>query len=256
MTSISRRNLTKGAAWASPVILATVVTPAYAASRFPTVTGFVDSLFYDSGTTTYQDHRMRLGVSSSSGIVPAGTTITWTINASGTTGNAAPTLFFSADTAWSLTISPSAGTKTTSTFVITLVTKADVAANTLTGGHIQVVWNNVYQLKPKTVLTTNSTTTGSKVNGLPSSLKYTVAKRMPATATDATRTAHIYTSRSGTQAFYPSILYSLNEGSTVNKCAASGVINNTSTINPNGTCQDLVIDSTQYGNQALVPASQ
>lgn len=256
MTAISRRNLTKGAAWASPVILATAVTPAYAASQIPTVTGFVDSLFYDPGTTTYQDHRMRLGVSSSTGTVPAGTTITWTINASGTTGNAAPALFFGADTAWSLTISPVAGTKTASTFVITLITNADVAASTLTGGAIQVVWNRTYQIKPKTVLSVSSTTTGSKVNGLPSALKYTVAKRMPATASDATRTAHIYTSRSGTQANYPSILYSLNEGSTVSTCAASGVINNTSTINPNGTCQNIVVNSTQYGNQALVPASQ
>lgn len=256
MTTISRRNLAQGAAWASPVILATAGTPSYAASQIPTVTGFVDSLFYDPGTTTYQDHRMRLGVSSSTGTVPAGTTITWTINASGTTGNAAPTLFYSTNPAWTLTISPAAGTKTASTFVITLVTSADVAASTLTGGRIQVVWNRTYQLKPKTVLSISSTTTGSKVNGLPSALKYTVAKRMPTTVTDGTRTAHIYTSRSGTQSFYPSILYSLNEGSTVAKCAASGVINNTSTMNPNGSCQNIVIDSTQYGNQALVPASQ
>lgn len=256
MATISRRNLTKGAAWASPVILATAITPAYAASQLPTVTGFVDSLFYDPGTTTYQDHRMRLGVNSSTGIVPAGTTITWTINTSGTTGNAAPTLFFSPKADWSLTISPSAGSKSTSSFVITLTTKADVSANTLTGGRIQVVWNNVFQLKPKTALSISSATTGSKVKGLPSSLAYTVAKRMPATANDATRTAHIYTSRSGSQTTYPSILYSLNEGSTISNCAASGVTNNTSTINPNGTCQNIVIDSSQFGNQALVPASQ
>ena len=55
-TNISRRPLAKGAAWSSPVVLASAASPAYAAS--PSQLGIQDGLFvstrYNGGYVGYQ----------------------------------------------------------------------------------------------------------------------------------------------------------------------------------------------------------
>ncbi|ROZ63044.1 hypothetical protein EDL96_08015 [Kocuria soli] len=111
---ITRRRIVTTAAWTAPAVLAATAAPAYAASQNQ-ITTSVCQLFYRGGRISYQTHSIYLGVTSTEGVVPRGTVLTWTVQVSGggtgTGGtNESPTTNYSQNNAWTLSVSPSTGT--------------------------------------------------------------------------------------------------------------------------------------------------
>ena len=102
------RSIAKGDAWATPAIAIGATAPAFAASAHkPTISGSICQLFYGSGTINQQTHSMYLGITTTTGTIPAGTTISWTICVSGGGGTSeVPTTNYSANGIWTLTLSP------------------------------------------------------------------------------------------------------------------------------------------------------
>lgn len=201
----TRRSVAKGAAWAVPAIAVAAAAPAYAASR-ATLTTSVCSLFYGGGTVNYQTHSMYLGVSSSTGSIPAGTTLTWTV-AMGGTGNEVPTTNYSQNDSWTLTLSPAAGT-VASTFTATLRFNTDYAING-TWCAPALVWTDIYSIRPgATVSVSTGGTVGSNGTLTTSGLSYTVAKRYPNSINQSGRSPHVYGTRSGAQTCWPAIQWS------------------------------------------------
>lgn len=233
---VSRRTLAKGAAWAAPVVAASSVIPAYAASRNPSVGGTICSLFYAQGASVnYQGHQVYLGVTSSDGTLPAGTTITWNFSMSGGSYMRVPTTNYSANSVWSLTTSPARGTQT-SNFTVTLTINQSTTTSALNCVP-SLIWTDgtAWSLSPETTITMNSVASGN-VNPVPSGLSWKVAKRYPDSVNSSGRRAHRYISKSGDQACYPTIRYvtSNNTSSSAMACGDNG--NSTSTIYPDGTC--------------------
>lgn len=204
---VSRRTIAKGAAWAVPAIAVASAAPAYAASR-QVLTTSVCQLFYGSGTVNYQTHSIYLGVTSDSGVVPAGTTLSWTVSMSGS-GNEVPTTNYSPNDIWDISLSPAAGT-VASTFTATLTFNQDLEIGTGTWCDPALVWTNVYAIRPATSVTVSSdgAVGGGAGTVSPGGLTYTVAKRHPTSVNQSGRSPHVYTSRSGVQACWPEIQYS------------------------------------------------
>lgn len=109
---VSRRSLAAGAAWAVPAIAIASAAPAMALSAG--VQGSICRLFYGDGTINTQTHSMYLGVTTTNGIIPKDTVISWTVcvtgGGSGTGGtNEYPTTNYSANGSWTLTLSGTSG---------------------------------------------------------------------------------------------------------------------------------------------------
>lgn len=259
MTTVSRRSVAKGAAWAVPAL--TVGAPAaYAAvSGSTTVTGSVCGITYDDGTESQQNMRVYLGVDTSTGIIPAGTTLTWTVNTSGGTAanNEVPTTNWSAGSTWTLTTSPAAGT-VASSYTVTMTFASDLKvadSGPASWCAAELLYTDVYSISPRTqIAVTSNAATGSGVgSSTSSSLTWVVPKRNstsnPSTgAPVATR----YVSK--TQGCYPSTTYIYKSGNVAARgtngstCGDGG--NNSSTIYPDGTCRKVNIT----GGQATIPA--
>lgn len=249
--NLSRRTLAKGAAWSVPVIAASAVAPAYAASR-TIVGGTVCDLFYSTGTNSNQTHSVYLGVTSNDGTIPQGTTFTWTVNMSGGNYTQLPSTSYSRVDAWSLSLSPSSSSGNLSSFEVTLTVNSDTTPEAIGCGPA-LVWTDSYLISPGATISISSTATGSNIaSGTASSLSYVVAKRYPSGANDTGRTAHRYLSKSGGQTCYPPIRYTLNSSTQFSDCRASGAINSTSTIYPDGSCAQIVSRSTQVGSQGNI----
>lgn len=248
--NLSRRTLAKGAAWSVPVIA--VSAPAWAAAASRTVVGAsICSLFYGSTTSVnYEVHSIYLGVTATDNLIPAGTTFTWTVTMSGS-GNEVPTLNYSQNNSWTLSTSPAPG-DVASSFTVTLRTNTAVSASSINCAPA-LVWNDIYSIKPATTVTISTKVTGTNLGGTtPSTLSYTVAKRTLTGINETGRRAHIYLSKSGGQTCYPTIRYTLNAASQKNSCGASGSINSTSTIYPDGSCAQIVSTAAQVGSQANI----
>lgn len=207
-TNVSRRTIAKGAAWAVPAIAVASAAPAYAASRPTVVAASVCSLFYGSGTVNYQTHTINLGVTSSTGVIPAGTTLTWTVSMSGS-DNEVPTTNYSQNNIWTLSLSQASGAVATS-FTATLTFNQDY---TLPDGANStwcapgLVWTNIYSIRPATTVSVSTSgTVGDSGSLNPGQLTYDVAKRYDSSSSNPI--PHIYTTKSGSQACWPSIQYS------------------------------------------------
>lgn len=205
-TNVSRRTIAKGAAWAVPAIAVASAAPAYAASR-PAVATSVCNLFYGGGTINNQTHSIYLGVTSSTGVIPAGTRLTWTVSMSGS-GNQVPTTNYSQNNIWTLSLSPASGTVATS-FTATLTFNQDLTIGTGQWCAPALVWNDTFLIRPATTITVNTGGTVADSGSLATGgLTYTVAKRHPTSINQTGRAPHIYTTRTGAQTCWPSIQWS------------------------------------------------
>lgn len=246
MSSLSRRSLVKGSAWAAPVVIASSTIPAYAASA-SIVSGTVCSLFYGAGASTnYQVHSLSLGVTSSTGAIPKGTQITWSFTMSGTNVMEVPTTNYSANSRWSLNVSPSSGTAAT-TFTVTLQANVDLTVNEINCTP-RLIWNDTYSVKGGTTISMTSSVTGASSTA--SSLRYTVANRYPTSVNSAGRTPHIYLSKAGSQLCYPDIQYVITAASKLTTCGVDG--NDTSTTYPGGTCEKIAATTADQGSQMVL----
>lgn len=244
MSVSSRRTVVKGAAWAAPAVVATSMVPSYAASQNPTVSGTACSLFYGTGSSVnYQTHNLYLGVKSSTGILPAGSTVSWTFTM--TSGSEVPSTNYSQNGRWSLELSPAPGTAATS-FTVTLRANTDITDSEVNCS-AGLIWTSNYSVRPGTTITMSSQASGDVISA-PAGLSYTVAKRYPASVNDRTRTAHIYLSKSGEQTCYPDIRYTLTGASQGSTCAARGG-NDTATVFPGGSCDMYVARPAEVGGQ-------
>ena len=186
------------------------------------VSGNVCNLFYGDGSTNYQTHTIYLGVTSTEGLIPAGTVLTWTITI-GTDPlgrqSRSPSTNYSSTGAWTLSVSPNPGTAT-GVVTATLKFNQDYSIPTGTWCGPGLVWTNLYPLMPQAPISVSSTGTIPANQGqvLTSSLSYTAAKRHPPSVNTTGRAPHIYRARGGTQTCYPSIGWSrlLNSNGTDN----------------------------------------
>lgn len=246
MNTPSRRMIVKGSAWALPVVVASANIPAYAASR-SIVSGTVCSLFYGAGASVnYQVHNLSLGVTSSTGIIPAGTEITWSFTMSGTNVMEVPTTNYSPNSRWTLTLTPSSGTGT-SQFTVTLRANVELTTQEINCTP-RLIWNDTYSIKGGTTISMTSRVSGAISS--PSSLSYTVANRYPTSVNRPGRTPHIYLSKSGDQTCYPDIQYVITAASKLTSCGTNG--NDTSTTYPDGVCQKISATTSDIGTQMIL----
>ncbi len=231
----SRRTLAKGAAWAAPVVAVAATAPAFAASQPPVVSGSICQLFYGGGTINYQTHSMYLGVKSSTGIIPAGTVLSWNIcvsgGGSGTGGtNEVPTTNYSATAAWTLSLSQTSGNAITGgCFTATITFNQNYTTGAGPGGTwcaAALLWTDIYSIRPgASVSATSNAPTGPVTSGGSGTLTYTAARRHPTSINSSGRTPHYYLTRSGTQNCYPAVQYSVllsNTGYDNVTCYPSG----------------------------------
>ncbi len=227
---VSRRALAAGAAWSVPVVGLTSATPALAASYGPIITGNVCQLFYGKGDINKQEHSIFLGVTSSSGTIPAATVVSWTVcvdpitNPDGGTTWTLPTReypqgtsatdtsgdwFFSYETA---TASPSIpGTAlsigASQTGAKCFVVKVTFNKARTTSFCAAIVWTDIYTLRPASTITitSNGYISGPAQGGGTGGLKYKAARRYPTTIKTSGRTPHIFQSKSGSQTCWPPV---------------------------------------------------
>lgn len=221
---VSRRSLAAGAAWAVPAIAIASAAPAMALSAG--VQGSICQLFYGGGTINTQTHSMYLGVTTTNGIIPKDTVISWTIcvtgGGSGTGGtNEYPTTNYAANGSWTLTLSGTSGAALPANgcFTATLTTLVDYNTGAGAGGTWcapALVWNDTYSIRPgASVSATSNAATGPGVQSTGSgTLTYTAARRYPTSINTSGRTPHYYLSKSGTQTCYPEVQYSVLLSST------------------------------------------
>ena len=179
--SVSRRNLAKGAAWAAPAVLATSAIPAYAASTSPY--GSICSLFFGNGNVNSQTTSIYLNVVSSSGMIYAGQTVTWTFNASSAT---VPGVNYPSDGSWTLTTSPAKGTRA-STFTVTLTANQDISVDRV-NCQARLIWDGSASAGSSNI-TPKSTVTVASSSDLGSySSKITIPQRWGKNVNDSRRT--------------------------------------------------------------------
>lgn len=240
----TRRTLAKGAAWSLPAVMVAVAAPAFAASQYPTVTGRVCQLFYGSGTTNVQTHSIFWGITSSSGVIPAGTIVsykvcvtppstsdTWTIPTNEYPSGYSPT---ATNGPWYIsyrnatdTGAISSGTMQTGPQCFTVRVTFNQA---YTGSFCAAsIWNDTFTLRPASAIdiTENGVIAGPAITGGPGTLKYTAARRYPKSINSSGRTPHYYTSKSGVQSCYPAVQYAVelsNTGADNVTCYPSGTV--------------------------------
>lgn len=244
---ISRRTIAKGAAWSVPTIAMGAMAPAYAASADvygPTVC----YLFYAKGeSVNYQGLQVFLGVSSTTAIIPKGTDFAWTVTMQGGANNEVPTLSYSQNSRWSLSVSPVSGSPAPSFTVHLRVLASDVKRTEL-NCNPSLIWNNIYTITPSTTVTVEGKTTISSPGlgqGKTSALSFEVARRDASSG----RKPHKYLSKSGLQTCYPEIKWVATSGSNLSVCGAGG--NDTSTLYPDGSCAKVMATSP---SQPVLPA--
>lgn len=212
--TVSRRTIATGLAWSVPTMAAVSAAPAFAASHH-TITNNVCQLFYGAGSVNTQTHSIHLGVASSSGTIPAGTELSWTVTV-GTdpSGRASmvPVTDYSPNASWDLTLSQTTGS--VGTFTATLRFKQEVvlAAPNTTWCGPTIIWDSSVELKPRAPITVTSNGVikgpASVTSGGTGTLSYIAARRYAPTINDTGRAPHIYSSRAGVQTCYPAIQWS------------------------------------------------
>ncbi len=243
MNEISRRTVARGAAWTVPVLSVAAAAPSLAASSpDPTVTGSICEIFYGSGAVNYQVMDVFLGVYTSTGVIPAGTIATWSVQTSQSA--AIPTTNYSDNNLWKLSLSPSTGSPTAHIVTIAFLSEYDTGVSgPTTWCAPRLVYNDTYPIRPKTDFTITSNAAGPDITlGGAGSLKWTVAKR------HVPNTAMKFISKSGAQSCYPEVQYSHGERGNFTGCGDES--NDTSTEYPDGTCVRIQHKS---GN-VIVPA--
>ncbi|MDO5700974.1 MAG: hypothetical protein Q4P36_05820 [Bowdeniella nasicola] len=192
-TTLNRRTLVKGAAWAVPSIAVASAAPAVCASNPVTTTGTICKLHYGEGTRNEQTHSVTLGIDADQEIIPAGTVYTWAFTMSGgePTHNEVPEPEYSPSQSWTLSVSPAPST-VTSKFTATLRMDKDVRASDI-ACLIRLVWKkNHHTLSPTAQIDIEARAQGEYVSSQPYSLSYTTAKRHPSSVNKPGREPHHY----------------------------------------------------------------
>ncbi|MGP9659992.1 hypothetical protein [Arthrobacter sp. AOP36-C1-22] len=203
VNAISRRRVVTAGAWAAPIVAIAVAAPAAAASTISTrVMGTICRLDYGKGELQYQRHAVSLGLESSTGSVPAGSTFVWSVTMTGG-ANVVPVLEYSLSNAWTLTASQREGTVSAS-FYVTLTANENIATPWCGP---RIVWTNIYRIQPGAKVHISSSSTGPDTEPVDVGLDYTVAKRHPSRVNDSGRQPHKFLSKSGAQTCYPAIHY-------------------------------------------------
>lgn len=180
---------------------------------FATVEVGVCSLFSGAGSTNYQTHQIYLGITSSSGVIPKGTKISWTICVSADpTGRISevPSSNYSANGTWTLTFDQTSGTPIQGgCFTETIEFSADLSIGTGAWCAPSLLWTDIYGLYPESQISvTANAPTGDITSGGQGTLVYEVAKRYPSAINTTGRKPHSYVSKSGTQTCYPEVGFS------------------------------------------------
>lgn len=269
----SRRSLAKGAAWAVPTVALAAGAPAMAASPVPTTIGStVCDLFYGGGTVNQQTHSIFFSFTSTSGIIPAGTTVTqqvcvdpstnpdglrdWKIPTNTYPGGSTST---STDGAWYIHYTTTGGTPLTAgttmtgaqCFNVLFTFNQDVSTTTM-GCLNGIIWNDIYTLRPASTITVTSNTSVTGPTGVSAaasgSLGYRSARRVPTTINTAGRLSMKFTSKSGSQSCYPQVEMSQmlqSDGADDVVCYPSGTNITTSRCNwTDGTSTTCAASST------------
>lgn len=241
-TSVSRRQLAKGAAWSVPAAASAV--PAMAVSQDQEYAS-VCKIFTGDGyrpLAAEHDVYFTFGSDAPGGSIPKGTVFTFAFTLSGGQTMEVPQMYpTSGQTSGGLastTISPSSGTSATA-FTMTVTFNRDASASDLQNTmncEIGVKWTTDSEIAPGTTVTVNMRSSGQQVKPASGSLSWKVPQRMPVATNRTGRTPLIYLSKSGSQTCYPETRFTLNGSSTRRECAESGTINSTSTIYPGGRC--------------------
>lgn len=183
---ISRRNIAKGAAWATPAVLATSAIPAYAASMDRSANapyGSICSLFFGGGNVNSQTTSVYLKANSLDGMLYAGQTVNWVVNMSSGT---VPGVNYPADGSWALTTSPPQRTAATQ-FTVTLTVKRDIPVSTV-NCDARLIWDGSgsagsSNITPKSTLSVSSS---GKSGSYSSTI--TIPKRYGTSVNDSSRT--------------------------------------------------------------------
>lgn len=215
-STISRRTLAKGAAWSVPAVAIASSAPAFAASpEKPEVWGTACQLFYGSGQINMQTHDIFLGIRTSTGVIPAGTTLSWQVCMSGSTQNQVPIPNYDANAQWTLSISHPKGTVIgNGCFTATIHFSQDYTTGAGPGGEwcgprLQWTTLNDARLDPNTQISLTANAAGPGIAGpTTGSLVYKVAKRHPNSINTSGRSPHTFISKTGGQLCYPPVQYS------------------------------------------------
>lgn len=245
ITSVSRRQLAKGAAWSVPVAAASAV-PAMAASPNDMTKLSICKLHYGSGDIN--TNPLHIHIQPSNGRMDKGDSITCELTVDDSTrytdlgiykpqNSTAPNLTYAGNSDWTLQLTPgpavNGGTKK-----YTLTLTANRSFNMNNYGCFQVLqWTDG---NTGNVIANGATVTFSDSSGN-TLLKWQTPRRRPNTATKSYTRAMKFISKGGSQTCYPIVAYgsfTLNPsymGSDGPKCGESSQ-NNTSTIYPDGYC--------------------
>lgn len=218
---ISRRNIAKGAAWATPAVVATSAIPAYAASQDRTANtpyGSVCNLFFGGGGVNAQRTDIYLSVVSSTGVIKKGETVTWTINAPSASG--APVGNYAGDGGWAISSTGSNGN-----FVVTLTTTRDVPVSEV-NCLAKVVWDSSTSASSTNVKPKSQVTVSSGSGDQSYSLSMTIPQRYGTSVNDTRRTPLIINGPC-----YPTIQWS-NLGNSTNYNKDTVLVFNGKTILP------------------------
>lgn len=258
--TVSRRTVAKGAAWSVPVVTMGAMAPALAASQTPTVSGSICSMTYGGASLNDQVHYVYPGVTTSTGVIPVGTTLTWTIRVQGAFQSYVPNKATSSGGEWTMTMNPDSNTGLGSDGTFTVTLRFD-KQQTVTADQQycvgSIAWTDAqYPLRPSaTISITSNAPTGPVNSGGMGTLVYQVPQRH-STETSSTR-AMRYLSLSGTQKCYPSVRYIFKAGQTAgqgtNGSSCGDARNNSSTIYPDGTCRKVNITSGQADVPQVCP---
>lgn len=229
---ISRRNIAKGAAWATPAVLATSAIPAYAASTTPY--GSICRLYFAGGSVNAQRTDIYLSVVSPTGVIPKGQTVTWAVNAPAASGP--PVGNYAQDGGWAISSTGSNGS-----FTVTLTTTRDVPVSEV-NCQAKIVWDSSSSASSTNIRPKSQVTVSSSSPDGSSSLSMTIPQRFGTKVNDTRRSPLVING-----SCYPTIQWS-NLGNSTNYNKDTILVFNGKTILPDsnagndqkittGTCQ-------------------
>ncbi len=235
-STLSRRQLAVGAAWAVPTVAIASPTPAFAASPPPPSTyASICSISYGDGSATNQNMSLSFGFCTPTRRLTKGTVLTYRVASDKTL--ALPQLPSSTTT---LGYSQARIDPNTIEFKVTLLQDwtltNDCYCPTYASNTMKIRWMAPdMPLQQQSTLTISSTFNG----GAPGSLKFKVAKRHFSTPGDPSNPSvgHVYYSKSGAQQCYPQIAYTYLSRSKVSDWACGDGSNDTTTWYPDGSCR-------------------